>query len=83
MILTTGGETDVDGVGMFVGGAIVVGTDTGDVLLGFDLVGVEGVVLFDSFCCCCWSCWRHFALRFLNQTCNKENKNLVRCIAKA
>lgn len=65
----TGGDTEVDGVGMFVGAvttllAVLVGS--GDGLLGFVFAGA--VVGRDGLFCCCCNCCLHFALRFLNQT---------------
>lgn len=106
----TGGDTDVDGVGMFVGGMMllvlmipppllpvgrpVVPADVaaattpadipefafaGEVFDdGFvDFVGVDGVREEDLFCCCCWSCCRHLARRFLNHTCTLDSGRLI------
>lgn len=69
--LTTGGETDVVGVGMLAG-VLTVGRVTGDglLLVAFALLGLEGVRAFGLFCCC-WICCLHLARRFLNQTWNK------------
>lgn len=42
-----------------------------------ELFFLAGRTLFwPPFCCCC-CCWRHFALRFLNQTCTRDSGKLI------
>lgn len=71
-----GGDTLVEGVGILVVGlfgtvGVVVGNGEG--FEGFEgFVEVFVVGLLGLFCCCC-SCCRHFALLFLNHTCNKNS----------
>lgn len=57
-------------------GAVGLDVAAKEVLEGLEVISLTGEFLFFagllqvcallSFCCCCW---RHFALRFLNQTC--------------
>lgn len=45
--------------------------------LAGELFFLAGRTLFcPPFCCCC-CCWRHFALRFLNQTCTRDSGRLI------
>lgn len=42
-----------------------------------ELFFLAGRTLFwPPFCCCC-CCWRHFARRFLNQTCTRDSGRLI------